>query len=245
MSNKNECAAALARVMQRAGVIPKDASLDTGRKGYQHDYRSKEGLFDALRPLLADEGVFMATKVRSVEPGPKGVVVLLDVTFHHGESGSIVECGGVGQGADANDKAVAKALTSAYRSFLDNVFMLGLNSDADLYREEEQKRQPEPASQPAKSFNREATFNWIFDALIDKGGMEEEEIAAYLDYCWCPHTLKVKEGDLDAASDEDVRALANFVRKDVKRAVATLKQRLEGIGYYGEPASGPGEGEEY
>ena len=231
----NECATALARIVGELESVAKDEAIQT--RQYKHEYRSKESLFDAIRPKLADAGVVMAMRVRDVLPGPfDGVIVIVDFVFTHGPSGHIVECAGVGQGNDSGDKATSKALTSAVRSFMDNQFMLGLETDRDLYRQEDQPRQRreresvqrEPA-QRERPFDREATWDWIFQNVK----LHADELAAYLEGHWLPKVANAS--DLDVASDDDVRTLARWIQDNPEAATTKIEDRLDEMGYFGEP----------
>ncbi len=111
---------ALREVMRHTGVIAKDR---TGDQGY--GYRGIDELQVALQPAMIDAGVVLGVEVEQVDRYPyttqggkawSHVVVRVRWTFTCTSDGSQRQDVTVGEGLDGQDKAVNKALTSAFKS---------------------------------------------------------------------------------------------------------------------------------
>lgn len=116
----------IAAIMQQLGAVPKDAK--NPEQGYM--YRSSDALYNRIHPLLSYHGVFAVPSVQSVEREQgqtrRGSVlywtrVLVNYRFYTTD-GSHVEVVSAGEGMDSGDKSTAKAMTSAYKTALCQLF---------------------------------------------------------------------------------------------------------------------------
>lgn len=143
----------LAEVMGEVERIPK-----SGHNAFHnYDYATEADIVAAVRAGLAKRSVFLTHKVESLAwrsaqtKGGECPVATIHVTFtaNDGDTGEVLDLAAtVGEGQDAGDKAVYKALTGALKYALLKAFLIPTGDDPEV-TEAPQKRQtakPPPAS---------------------------------------------------------------------------------------------------
>lgn len=137
----SKLAAKLARILGELGKVEK-----TGRNDFHHyDYLKEDDLVWAIRPKLADAGIFVfeSTVSQHLEVLETGVdergnvrkalitTVATQHTFMDGETGEQFTVMSQGQGADNGDKGAYKAITGAQKYFLYKNFMIATGDDPE------------------------------------------------------------------------------------------------------------------
>lgn len=116
---RNSIHVLLPRVMEAVGVVGKD------HRNPQHDYtfRSIDDIVDKVAPALQAHGVSISSQVVAYTSDQyttgRGTVMLRAVVHmryrFYGPQGDYVQVDGVGEAADASDKAHMKAMQQAYK----------------------------------------------------------------------------------------------------------------------------------
>jgi hypothetical protein len=125
-------------VYQRVAAVLADlpaVGKDASNSGLGFAYRSHDAILNAVHPLLAKHGLVLSPEVVShtYEPLTKGWVATVLVKYHAiAEDGSRCELGSApGTGHDTFDKAMTKAMTYAFKTFLGQVFAIATEDDPD------------------------------------------------------------------------------------------------------------------
>jgi len=108
-------------------------------KDQNYSYRSIDDVCDSLNPLLAKHQVLIVPTVEEeehwTEPranGGKMMFVKLVITYtFYGPDGTFLEAKVTGSGNDTSDKAYNKAMTSAYKYVLNQVFCIPFSGQID------------------------------------------------------------------------------------------------------------------
>lgn len=156
LANGSHLAEKMARVMGQINRVPKNGF----NKFFGYAYASESDITDAVRGLLAEQGVFIFSSVRNVtqtsETDAKGkpytkTVVWIDFTFADGESGETRTVSWPGEGEDSGDKGIPKALTNATKYFLLKTFLIATGDDpeGDTKTDERPKGAKPPSAPPA------------------------------------------------------------------------------------------------
>ena len=129
---------AIAAIMAEVGSVGKNHKLDAGQTKY--DYRSIDDVMVALQPLLAKHGVCACPNVRElkteqVEIGKyktpmMHVVAVIEYNFYASD-GSTIMASAIGEATDSADKAGNKAMASAYKYALTQVFAIPTSDPKD------------------------------------------------------------------------------------------------------------------
>ena len=136
MSDKAKLYAKLARVMGKLGSISKEGH----NASFGYDFIRDVDVNNALRPLLAEEGVAILVGMESVEQdtitsgsGNTGyhTVARMTVTFADGETGETHTIPWYGEANDYQDKSVNKCATAGLKYCLLKTFMVGSDDDPD------------------------------------------------------------------------------------------------------------------
>lgn len=122
----------LAKILQNVPNIPK-----TGYNSFHKYEYTKEGdLLNALRPMLAEEGIFVFSSIdaerRDEIPSDKGAsdwltTVTMTFTFCKGSESFAVQSRGTG--ADRGDKGLYKAITGATKYAFKKIFLISDEGD--------------------------------------------------------------------------------------------------------------------
>ena len=148
---------AMAAVMEEVGYVKKQRSA-----GLNYSYAGEAALIEALRPAMVEHGVFAhvlryfnvtQTSYTTVKGTDMTRTVIQAVIRFVHESGTFIEVESAGEGADAGDKSVNKAMTGAYKYALRQTFCIETGDDPDKYPSEPKQTPAKsaPAKQGAKS----------------------------------------------------------------------------------------------
>ncbi len=126
-----EIHAAMAAVLLELPAVGKDSR----NQAQNFNFRSIEGLVDALNPILGKYGIvprLAHSELLRWDPKAKGYAAVVLNTYHlTAKDGSYVEAQGLGEGHDFGDKAVSKANTQAYKWMLGQTFCVAYSDEAD------------------------------------------------------------------------------------------------------------------
>ena len=179
-----------------AGVLAKVKAVGKDSKNQQQhfNYRGVDAVVNAVHPVLAEVGGFVVPNVlnREVEhattaKGGRMTVVRLSVRYHwHGTDGGDPVTGTVeAEAFDTADKATAKAMSVAYRTFLLQTLMLPTDDpDPDseyIERGAPVQSQPKPPAEWRKKIaeaQTEAALNDLYDVANQQGWATDEVIKA-------------------------------------------------------------------
>ena len=129
--------AAMKAVMRDLGVIEKSRTSEAGGR---YKFRGIEELLEAIAPLTRKHGLLTTTTVgapivSTYQAGSGGkttmnhVMLPVEVHFRGGADGSVVVSGGLGEAADAGDKAVSKAYSVGFREIMFKTFTVPTRGD--------------------------------------------------------------------------------------------------------------------
>ena len=136
VANKSSLYTKLAEVAEAVTHVAKDGR----NEHFRYDYVSAEAMLSAVRGPLAERNVVLMPSVvdigeREIRTASGKVSALTTVrvqfTFVDGDSGESHACAWAGQGDDPGDKGLAKAYTSAVKTFLRQVFLLPAGDDPE------------------------------------------------------------------------------------------------------------------
>ena len=126
---------AISRIMDKVGVIGKDKK--NTQQGY--NFRGIDDMYNALNKHLAEEKVFATSTVldmkREERTSKSGAILLYTIltikfTFFT-DDGSKVESVTVGEAMDSGDKSCNKAMSTAYKYALMQIFCIPTQEDKD------------------------------------------------------------------------------------------------------------------
>lgn len=122
-----ELAKKLCKIMGELHRIPKAGYNDF----HKYAYVTEADVTDALRGLLADNGVMLFTNVEDATRQGEISTVWVSFTLMDIDSGEQWTSRYPGEGKDANDKGIPKAITAATKYFLLKAFMLSAGDDPE------------------------------------------------------------------------------------------------------------------
>lgn len=127
---------AIQSVYGEVGYVQKESS-----RQLTYTYASESGFIKALRPSFINHGLIVRVKQIDIHQlenyeTSKGtvmtrVIVTGRVEFTHTPTATSIEAMALGEGADAGDKAVNKAMTDFYKYALRQTFMIETGDDPD------------------------------------------------------------------------------------------------------------------
>ena len=135
MNDPGQIYALMGKVMAEVGAIGKDSTNQ--QQGFR--YRGIDSVYNALNPLLAKHGIFMAPEVldktREERTNSKGTVLAftclrIRYTFW-APDGSSVSCVVEGEGMDSGDKSSNKAMAVAHKYALLQTFCIPTEEHKD------------------------------------------------------------------------------------------------------------------
>ena len=141
--------AKLAEVMGEVGYVQK-----RGRNTFHnYDYVTEADLLDAVRDKLAARNIMILPSIKELQErtiatkkGESTIsTVLMDFTFVDGDSGEQHTVTMVGQGEDAADKGIYKALTGAAKYFVMKAFLVPTGDDPEADTRTDQRAQDRTA----------------------------------------------------------------------------------------------------
>lgn len=136
---------AISAIYGEVGYVQKQSS-----RQLNYTYASEAGFIQALRPAFINHGVIV--RVANVEilklenyETKNGTVMMRavikgEVEFCHAPSTTTVTTQALGEGSDAGDKAVNKAMTDMYKYALRHMFMIETGDDPDQTQPEERMK---------------------------------------------------------------------------------------------------------
>lgn len=152
-------AARLARIGEQIGYVQKGGTNDA----QHYNYVQESDVVAKLRPALAEAGIMVVPEHELISILPfttaKGSAQFLTTikstfTFTDGKESLAVVT--VGQGTDAGDKGIYKAMTGAKKYALLQAFLLATGDDPEQAREDEKPIKAEKISSGGVSANRVA-----------------------------------------------------------------------------------------
>lgn len=149
---------AITRVIADSPAIGKEGQMNAGAGG-NYRYRGIEDIMGALKKLVAREGIVFVPFVRHKEMLTRQTrnntnlyVAQLFVEYHvYGPDGGHLTARVWSEGSDSGDKALAKAMTSAYKQLLNQLFFVAdSEGDPDHTASVETVTAPPPAATPPR-----------------------------------------------------------------------------------------------
>lgn len=125
----------LAEVMGEVDRVPK-----SGRNEFhRYDYATEADIVAAVRTGMAERSVMLIPSITKIEWSERqtknGIAKIATITVHFtfldGDSAEKVEFDGMGQGEDASDKAIYKAMTGAEKYALLKTFLIPTGDDPE------------------------------------------------------------------------------------------------------------------
>jgi len=156
MENKQLIYTKIPKIMKLVGVIGKDRTNTM----QNYKFRGIDDMYNALNEHLSAEGIFITSKViekqREERPSKNGGVLLysiLTMEFEFfAEDGSSVKSTTVGEAMDSGDKSMNKAMSTAYKYALMQIFCIPTEEEKDTeYQTHEVAKITSPS--PLKSTN--------------------------------------------------------------------------------------------
>ncbi len=188
---------AFSRVMESVQGIRKGER--NAQQGF--NFRGIDAVMNAVGPALRQHGVVIVPTAKSIDveryesragASMKNVTVLMEYTVHGPAGDTITGCS-YGEAADSGDKAVSKAQSVAYRTFL----LQGLTVPTD-------ERDPdEDVHERAKDPVRAAMDELI--AAVESAGMNPGAFAAW--------AISAKGPGINVRETRDVEALQGLTRR--------------------------------
>jgi len=182
-------AAKIAEVMQNVDYLQKDGRVAYGSTRYS--YLSEEKITSEMREAMLKAGlVIYPARMEvvnqqdvSTKTGQARVVnILITYRVQDVESEEFIEVQALGEGMDAGDKAVYKAMTGAFKYAQRQTFMIPTGDDPDKVSSDEltskgEQEPPTEGSQPEQVFDRatQSQLNKIY-ALAREVGYTPEQM---------------------------------------------------------------------
>ena len=180
--------------MNAVSRIQKDKKLLTGA-GYE--YLSEEAITGHLHDAFSEAGLIIVPSDMEIismeqEQTAKGsmqfhAIIRVAYTFYNVDSEEQIRVSAIGEGADYNDKALQKAMTSAYKYALRQSFVISTGIDADdtasepiVMKTEPKKIEPkkaEPKAEPKETLKIEPAY---IRKLAGGKGLTTAGLNAYL-----------------------------------------------------------------
>lgn len=223
----------LCKVMAQINRLPK-----TGyNKAQNYAFASESDLTDMIRPLLAEQGVFLFSSMESVEQSPiesKGgaigthTKVTMTFTFIDAETGELRASTWTGEAMDYQDKSINKAATAALKYFLLKTFLISTgdsDDDADNATPEPLAKRATPQvfnqQRPGGNPTRQAPANpsqlaeakrLALDFYGDTWEHEQKTVCEVLSAGYCQ--------TLDDLKPDELAAFIRGVNKKIEKAKA-------------------------
>jgi hypothetical protein len=147
------------KIMGLVGVIKK------GRKNLQQSYqfRGIDDMYNALNEHLSNERVFVTSKILTVEreereskSGGALIYSILTMRFRfYAEDGSYVTSSTIGEAMDSGDKSMNKAMSTAYKYALMQIFCIPTEEQKDT---EYKGHEVRPVERAASTLERAASM---------------------------------------------------------------------------------------
>jgi hypothetical protein len=156
------------KIMSLVGVIGKDRT--NTMQGYK--FRGIDDMYNALNEHLSKEGIFVTSKViekqREERQSAKGGLLLysiLTMEFEFfAEDGSSVKSTTVGESMDSGDKSMNKAMSTAYKYALMQIFCIPTEEEKDTEYQSPEIKKTSPS--PLKQTNNDGVVREPINNLI-------------------------------------------------------------------------------
>lgn len=145
--------AAQKNLVQKLAAISKDIGR-VPKNGYnsfhKYKYVLEADLVDHIRPLLADQNIFIVPRATSHYREEDLTVIEYEYDIIDGDSGDKLTTSAVGYGADRGDKGAYKASTGAFKYCLMRLFAVATGDDpeGDTRTDQRTSSTSSPAAQP-------------------------------------------------------------------------------------------------
>lgn len=215
VSTPGKIYAALNAIMSEVEAVPK--GQQNKQQGYA--YRGVDDFFAALHPLLAKHKVFVTKKVlghnreeKETKSGTSLNYSIMEVEFtYHAEDGSFVTDMTVGEAMDSGDKASNKAMSSAFKYSLMQVFAIPTKEEKDTEAQSHEVK-------PKKAFTASEDQKDLIVKLMKSHVFTPE------DKKWVNQKWK------EAKSNQDISDIIDWAQKEIKerkKVEAELEKEAE------------------
>lgn len=171
------------KVMQTVSYLQKDGDVDFTNKNTQsrtkYNFLSEEKVTKAITDARKEVGLLFLPLQVEVKKESSISSVLVTYLIADSETGEGIQIQMAGQGADSQDKGVAKALTQAFKYAQRQVFGLSTGDDPDHIssaeleeQEKENQRKQEEKAEKDRETNKKLEEN-IRKLWVDMKGDEE------------------------------------------------------------------------
>lgn len=218
MTEQKQLVGKLVKVMQQVKYIEKKGFNNFNK----YKYATEADVNEKVREYLAEQNVMMIPDAKSYNvrehTNRKGNLEYIgtaevEFTFHDGDTGETISFTVFGEGQDAGDKSVYKAITGAQKYALMKSFMIPTGDDPERDREGENDSQGNKGKQPNKNKqhrNEQQITSGTVGAIKTKW-LEKGQKEADLD-TWIKKTFKRNLPDI--TEREGLEILQLFEKKE-------------------------------
>lgn len=173
--------AKIAEVMKKVDYLQKDGQV--AYKSTRYSYLSEEKITSEIRKAMLEVGlVIYPNRMEVVAKTERMASILITYRLQDVDSGDFIEVQALGEGMDAGDKAIYKAMTGAFKYAQRQTFMIPTGDDPDKVSSDEltskgEQEPPTEGSQPEQVFDRatQSQLNKIY-ALAREVGYTPEQM---------------------------------------------------------------------
>ena len=209
---------AILAVYGEVGYVQKESS-----QALNYSYASESGFIRALRPSFINHGLIvnvinMGVVQADTYTTARGTVmmhaiVVGDVMFTHAPTGTSLVVKSLGEGSDAGDKAVNKAMTDMYKYALRQTFMIETGDDPDAQASEERS--------VAQEYAREYNAKLSTPKEISAPTMTVEEAGAITTEDGTPYSkLPIEELTVRFNGMQKIKKTDKFTEEHAKKMAA-------------------------
>jgi hypothetical protein len=158
--------AKIAEVMQKVDYLKKDGQVSF--KSTRYSYLSEEKITSEIRKAMLEVGlVIYPNRMEVVAKTERMASILITYRLQDVDSGDFIEVQALGEGMDAGDKAIYKAMTGAFKYAQRQTFMIPTGDDPDKVSSDEltSKGEQEP---PTEGFQPEQVFDRATQSQLNK-----------------------------------------------------------------------------
>jgi len=158
--------AKIAEVMQKVDYLKKDGQVSF--KSTRYSYLSEEKITSEIRKAMLEVGlVIYPNRMEVVAKTERMASILITYRLQDVDSGDFIEVQALGEGMDAGDKAIYKAMTGAFKYAQRQTFMIPTGDDPDKVSSDELtgKGEQEP---PTEGFQPEQVFDRATQSQLNK-----------------------------------------------------------------------------
>jgi len=203
------------KIMSLVGVVWKDRKNE--QQGYK--FRGIDDMYNALNKHLSDEGVFCTSEVlkdereeRLTKNGWLLMYSILTMKFtFFAEDGSSVSSTTIGEAMDTGDKSMNKAMSTAYKYALMQIFCIPTEEDKDT---ENQTHEIAPKNTPIRDDVPQTPKVYPKSALDEV--MEQMEVETDIEHLKTLYALGLDR----VKSDKQKAFFDSFKEKQKKRILA-------------------------